>query len=171
MILRADLDITLTFTGPFLTKSSAPGDWGLDETLARDGADRHLLPGTLVVGKLRQAWEELADLAVEQQKVGKEWPGAVPEPSEIARLLGGKAYGTERTARPKRLRIGDFTFVDRSGTGDGPNVRYRICIDPKRGAAQDRAQLLVESPYAAGEAIRFRAASTSWPKTRRRPAP
>ena len=148
-MIRARLDITIELTGPFITQGSAPGPWGLDAVLARDANDRYLLPGTHVTGKLREALEELADALNKESAESDQVPDAI----EIVCLLGGEAYGNELTARPKRLLFSDFILTDPVKTDEG--VRYRVRIDPKRGAVQDRMQLMVESPFASGQPMQF----------------
>ncbi len=148
-MIRAHLNISIELTGPFITQGSAPGPWGLDAVLARDANDRYLLPGTHVTGKLREAWEELAD-ALNKESAESD---PIPDAIEIARLLGGEAYGDALTARPKRLLFSDFILTEPVKTAEG--VRYRVRIDPERGAVQDRMQLMVESPFASGQPMKF----------------
>lgn len=147
-MIRADIAIEWELRGPFITQSSAPGAHGLDACLARDGDGRPYLPGTQVTGKLRQAWEELADALEGQGKSA----AAVPGKDEIDALLGAAASDAERRPRPKRLLFTDFLLA---GDPPGEGVRYRIRMDPERGAAEDRCQMLVENPFAAGESLRF----------------
>jgi hypothetical protein len=146
-MIRADIDIELHIKGPFLTKSSAPGEYGLDECVARDGDGRPYIPSTHVAGKLREAWEELAS-ALEQ---ADETSSAVPDRSAIGVMLGTEAEG-DFSPRNKQLLFTDFTLY--GGPGEDA-VRYRIRIDPERGAVCDRAQLMLESPFASGDKLRF----------------
>ncbi len=67
---RITVPITLKAQGPILTKSSSIGALGLDAVMARrdvrDPGDRrneeprYYLPGRLVKGLLREAWQELS---------------------------------------------------------------------------------------------------------------
>jgi len=148
-MIRADIDIELHIKGPFLTKSSAPGEYGLDECVARDGGGRLYIPATHIAGKLREAWEELADALDDKT------PDVNPnnaEIAEIAVMLGVEAESSDFSPRNKRLLFTDFTLY---GGHEEDAVRHRIRIDPERGAARDRAQMILESPFASGEMLHF----------------
>ncbi len=147
-MIRADIDIELVLQGPFLTKSSAPGDWGLDEVIARDGSGTPIIPATLITGKLRQSWEEMADLL----QVRHESSPLVPEPTDIGDLLGRPSDGKTWDAHRKRLQLEDFKLQNQDVTDD---IRYRIRLDPERGAVEERAQLMLESPFASGQRLIF----------------
>ncbi|RLJ16845.1 hypothetical protein DJ031_15340 [bacterium endosymbiont of Escarpia laminata] len=147
-MIRADIDITLTLAGPFITQSSAPGHWGLDATLARNANNTPYISAAHITGKLRQAWEELAVALVKQGSTLDQ----VPNAEEIRNLLGVEADDVRRTARPKQILFSDFAL---SGNNKTEGIRYRIRIDPERGAVKDHAQLMLESPFASGEAICF----------------
>jgi hypothetical protein len=145
-MIRADIDIALHLTGPFLTKSSGPGEYGLDECVARDGDGRPYIPATHMTGKLREAWEELANALADKG------PGVVPNKAYIGIMLGAEAKPSDFSPRNKRLLFTDFTLY---GGHEGNAVRYRIRIDPERGAVRDRAQLMLESPFTSGEMLCF----------------
>lgn len=61
-MIRHDVQLELTVVGPLLTRSSEPGDFGLDMIIARTD-DRPYIPGTLLSGKLDQAWQEIEGAA------------------------------------------------------------------------------------------------------------
>ncbi len=147
-MIRADIDIELVLQGPFLTKSSAPGDWGLDQVVARDGSGTPIIPATLITGKLRQSWEEMADLL----QVRHESSPLVPAFEDIGDLLGRPRDGKTWDARRKRLQLEDFKLQNPDFTDD---IRYRIRLDPERGAVEERAQLMLESPFASGQRLIF----------------
>jgi len=145
-MIKAAIDIDLYVIGPFITQSSEPGPWGLDACLMRNGDGRPIIPGTHIAGKLRQALEEL-NSAFDSGSHSQ-----VPGQMEINRLLGGEAWGETLNSRPKQLLFDDFVML---GETPGYAIRYRIRMDPSRGAAQDQAQLMLESPFPSGEKICF----------------
>jgi len=57
-LTRFKVDVTLV--APVLTMASGAIGMGLDAATLRDPMGRPALPGTLVKGNLRHAWEELA---------------------------------------------------------------------------------------------------------------
>lgn len=147
-MIRAEIEITLELIGPFITKSSAPGAIGLDDLLARDAGGKIYIPATHVTGKLRQAWEELANCL----EAYADKHDCVPEKFEIDCLLGDKANGGGLNAQTKRVIFSDFVLY---GNNDKEGMRYRIRIDEDRGAVKDRFQLMLESPFSSGEEICF----------------
>ena len=61
-MIRRTLDMTLLVKGPVITRSSSIGDVGVDAPMAKraiEGVERYYLPGRLVKGLLREAWQEL----------------------------------------------------------------------------------------------------------------
>jgi len=145
---KVDISIELHVRGPFLTQSSAPGPYGLDAVLARDSNGQIYIPGSHVIGKLREAWEELR-----KALGGSNAYDQVPTEAEIKQLLGDRPKPADSyEPRAKRLLFSDFTL-------QGPNrtarMRYRIQIDPRRGAVKQGAQQMLESPFGAGETLVF----------------
>ena len=127
--------LTLTLRGPLLTKSTAPGAYGLDALMARDGQDRPYLPGTLIKGRLRQAWEELG-LATE--RMGPD------------RIVGREESSLSNTPQRGTIHFCDLTCPPAKG-----GVTYRVAIDAVTGAAKDQALLMAETPFASGELVDF----------------
>ena len=148
-MIRVDLNMELEISGPFLTQSSAPGVWGLDACLARDAGGVPYLPGTLVAGKLRQAWEELNSMLEEEGSRAD----CVPDRAAIGDLLGDSAGGKGLEPAVKQLLIGDFPMISKGG--EGSEARYRVRMDEARGAVQEQALMMLESPFAPGEMVRF----------------
>jgi len=142
---RADIDICLQVQGPFLTKSSAPGDYGVDAVLARDAEGRPYIAGTHIVGKLRQAWEEITC--------------ALDDTGDSRFRTSDRLGDAARDWRPKTkaLYFSDFVLA---GDAERSGVRYRIRMDAERGAARQGAYLLVDNPFACGEPLFFRGTLT-----------
>ncbi len=138
-MLRADIKICLEIEGPLLTKSTAPGEYGMDAVVARNSDGVPYIPGTLLTGKVREALEQLNECSE-----GVDWFN-----SESPAWLGTKS--NRAVPQPKRLLLSDFLLAQEAGNG----VRTRIKIDPDRGAAIKGAQLLVDEPFAIGEPLFF----------------
>jgi len=140
------LKISLTIRGPFLTQSSAPLDYGIDAAIARNQDNIPYVPGTLLIGKLREAWLELTDLGVEQFKpniIG--WLGDKSDPSQ-------DTLESTVLPQPKRLYINDLVL---NNTAEKTDVHYRIRLDSKRGSVEKGAYLVSERPFAPGDEITF----------------
>jgi hypothetical protein len=133
--------ITLTLEGPILTKSTAPGAFGLDAIMARNAADQPCLPGTLLKGRLRQAWEELGIYQDEEK-----------HPLGPNYLDGGDKGGTSN--EPVRGAL-HFTDLVCENAPSGSGIRHRVQIEPATGAAKEHALLMAETPFGSGADVIF----------------
>lgn len=155
------LTVTLTLQGPILTHSTGPGASHLSSPFARNARGEYNVPGSLIKGRLREAWTEL------ESAVGNFLPARCG--LTIEQLLGhgsGNQQNDELSTQPKRGRLHFEDFVDhhKSRTSSGQEqVRYRIKLDEARGSVSRGAYQVIEAPYAVGEEasfvgqIRFRA--------------
>jgi len=135
------LNITLTLLGPILTQSSTPGDYGLDVAMARMADGKPYLPGTLIVGKLRQAWNELKEVT----------SSSFIKEKTIDKYLGKKSSGSGNLPNRKIIQISDFVAND----SNWKDSRYRIRIDAERGSVATGAYLVIDSLFAPGEQVKF----------------
>jgi len=134
-VKQLQYDISLTVQGPLLTKSSAPGAYGMDVVMARDGRGRPVIHGTHLVGKAREA---LARVGYDER--------------EITEIFGSINERGDYSPRRKRLFLSDFT-IDEDAVAAG--VRHRIAIDPERRAALGGAICFAEDLFASGGRYRF----------------
>ena len=56
------LSATIAIEAPLLTKSSAPGEAGLDAVMAKNANNQAVLHDRHIKGRLREAWQELAPM-------------------------------------------------------------------------------------------------------------
>jgi hypothetical protein len=145
-VLNVRLDVTFTLAGLLMTRSTAAGGYGVDAPLARDAQGRYCVPGTLVKGRLRDAWRELHAAA-----------GDAFAPDE-ALLLGRRAGNADHDGPVDpargRLRFGDFVCPARADAG----TLFRIQIDAARGSVAHGAYQVIEAPFGAGETVTFHGA-------------
>lgn len=138
------LNIDLILQGPVLTHSTPVGSSGISSPFARNSDDHHYLPGTLVKGRLRQAWTELHSAV-----------GASFQPA-ISNLLGERSdhpQTSETTVDPIR---GSLYFDDFTNQADHKDdERYRISIDAVRGAVKQGHYQVLDAPYQVGESVTF----------------
>lgn len=143
--------VTLVLRGPTLTKATAMGRVGVDASMATNAEGKWCLPGTLVKGKLREAWKELVALSrgtfapAIEELLG-------PDPPRGDTDLTGA--GRPRNARGT-MRLDDF--VCQSG-GVPDRRRYRVRMDGETGAVDRGMYLVIESPFAPGENVVFEGA-------------
>lgn len=141
-MFQVKLDVTLTLEGPILTKSSVPGSYGADASMAKNDSNKYIIPGTLVKGRLRQAWEELKDIA------------SYISDDEINKLLGNKSGNSDNSepVDPSRaiLRFSDFVSEKES-----VKTLHRIRIDEDKGTVAKGAILIMETPFAPKEEVCF----------------
>ena len=153
MHIVAELKISITVRAPFLTQSSAPEDYGLDAVLARDNEKRFYIPGTLIIGKLRQAWQELKSLQTAKFKPKiDDWLGKTSDPNQ-------EIDEPENTVLPQRKRLYIENLI-LSETGDEPeksknSPNFRIRMNSERGVVDHGAYIVTERPFVAGEKIIF----------------
>jgi len=148
-VTRATISIVLAVRGPVITKASSIGGFGVDALMAKGkfvhkatGAveDRYCLPGRLIKGLLREAWQELS--TVDPLYAGY-----------ISRWLGSESITREEPLRGSMI-FGDFVDPN-TDTKALRSPRYRIQIDEARGAADGQMLQVMESPYAPGQRVEF----------------
>jgi hypothetical protein len=145
-MFRIDMEITLTVQAPFMTQSSAPGPYGLDCVLARNKDGKMYIPGTLVTGHLREAWEELRDA------LGDDDTDEVPTAPDVNALLGDELTEGEYAPKTKDLFFSDFLLC---GVAPSPGRRHRIEIDQQRGAVGKGQLMALEAPFESGKLLCF----------------
>jgi hypothetical protein len=151
-----ELKISMTVRAPFLTQSSAPIDYGLDAVLARDHDGRFYIPGTLIIGKLREAWQELASLKMPdfQQEIN-DWLGKKSDHEQEQEALD--------TVLPKRKRLYIDNLILSENTTENSvqqeqrntSPHFRIRMDSERGVVEQGAYIVTERPFLAGEKVTF----------------
>lgn len=147
---KVALKITLTFKAPVLTRASAIGAYGIDSPMARNARGDYCLPRTLVKDCLRDALRELRDADNSFAPKIDEWFGDKSEKA-VRPTSGINANGTVEPVRAL-WRWSDFTHPNRNGA-DGKT--FRIRIDRARGAVDEGAYQVIETPFAAGERVPF----------------
>jgi hypothetical protein len=118
--------------------------------MARNERDEYCLPRTLVKDCLCEGVRTLRDVDPSFAAKMDDWFG---ERSEKATQSGGGGSSVE----PYRalLRWGDFTHPSVARTGGNT---FRIRIDRARGAADEGAYQVIETPFAPGERVTFEGA-------------
>lgn len=145
-MILAHCELTITLRGPVITKATALGGFGIDAAMAQS-AGSYYLPGTLIKGRLREAWQELSAA----DPAGCAWPADD--------WLGKQKGNREQTAdgfeaQRARIYFGDLkdsVMVQARNAG----ARYRIRLDADRGSVESGALLVIEAPYASGSSIPF----------------
>lgn len=147
------LFVTLTLRGPVLTHSTSPGAGNVSSPFARSARGGYHIPGSLVKGRLREAWAELESAAGPflQSRCGL----------TLEQLLGegsGNRRNGGASTEPKRgrLHFEDFEDLTKGAAAPGrESLLYRIRIDEARGSVGKGAYQVIEAPYASGEEASF----------------
>ncbi len=129
---RLVFTISLTIQGPLLSKSSAPGNYGLDVVMARNHNGKPILNNSHIVGKLRDSWRDLGF-------------------NQSGKYLGTESDSGTYLPNPKRLQFSDFIFDEQTT----PDIRHRILIDPERKAVVKGAICFAENLFQAGGKYTF----------------
>lgn len=138
---RNDLKIEIDINGPLLTQSSEPGDFGMDIIVARTAQDLPYIPGTLLLGKLDQAWQEIQD-AMDDKSFApdmKKWLGRRSENNFPFRK---QLYCPDLLLRKDQMPTTEY-------------IHHRIAIDKVRGAAGKQQLVAMESPFQQGKCYTF----------------
>lgn len=175
-----EIQIEIILRAPWLVHGNDPGRLGLDSVQLRDGHGRRILPGTLVVGRLSQAWTEFSTLAGNAA-------GVVPSPAYWfgAEATRSEGSGDAGSLHPQRTRI----FVDdlvcdtnpvastddcsdadaNANAGSGPakdrlehEPAHRVHIDEQSGAGVEGDLQFIEQNEAANKTVRFVGTWRAW---------
>ncbi len=130
------LRFDLTLRSPWLVHGTAPTQFGLTDTQMRDHLGNLILPGNLLVGRLRAAWHEMRAFGLPAEDAGHWFGKAGPEPDHRARVW-----------------IDDLTLT--TPPEDKPLASARVAIDETSGAAQDAHLLFAEQNHRPGQHLHF----------------
>jgi hypothetical protein len=129
-----DIKISITLVAPYLIHGNDPGRFGLDATLLKDHKGQAVLPGTLVAGRIAEAW----------QTYGKEFAGA-----DADTWFGKETDGEQHRAR---LMVSDLTLQAHQQYA---SEITRIQLDEDTGSVKQGAMLVVEQIAQPGEKLEF----------------
>lgn len=121
---------------PWLVHGNAPAQFGLSATQMRDHRGNLILPGNLLVGRLRDAWHAMATFGLATENPDRWFGQAGPEPDRRARLW-----------------IADLPLA--TPPANAPQARPRVAIGEASGAAEDAQLLLVEQSHPPNQTIDF----------------
>lgn len=140
--------VTLTLAAPVMSQASGARTFGIDAAQIRDEQNRPALPGTLIRGNLRHAWERLWCAHAPEER----WPPPL-------HLLGEESQGTQNS--PNRARLGFSPYWSAEDAGDA-GVRHRIQIHPTQGSVKPGSLQVIEAPFRFGAAIVFSGRISGW---------
>lgn len=132
--------ITVALKAPWLIHGSAPGSYGLDAVQLCGPNGARILPGTLLVGRLRETWNELRTVLGEE----------VPDPEQWF----GKEAGDQMAPHRSRLWVDDLFEKPRDGgTPYWPAVR--VGLSDETGAGDDGMLQFIEQKEPPGTQVHF----------------
>lgn len=140
------INIAITLKSPWLVQGSEPGRYGLDATLLRNHNGQPILPGSLIVGRIQAAWNEMKkmDLSIpadENQKNGNK---------KCNEWFGGEGTNDNLHAR---IWINDLVI----DTKDAELLQAtRIHIDDNTETVKSGHLLLIEQTQAAASTVTFK---------------
>lgn len=164
-----DITLTVTLRAPWLVHGNDPGRLGLDAVQLRapDGK-RRLLPGSLLAGRIRDAWRVLKhDFQIKDVPNGEDWFGPpstqdADEDNDDKKAEADVAYRRGRRRLPKRARILTADLVECSAPPDGLLIHTRVKIDASSGAGRDGMLQAVEQRDAPGSSLSFTGTWRAW---------
>jgi hypothetical protein len=162
-MLEARFQAEITLIGPLLTRSTSAGEFGIDAAFFCEWRNGNFcFPGSLIKGRLRECWTQLAAAALPELPNSQEidaWLGATTGNSED---LGD----TSSSYDPQRARAifdESFDWKERRDAGE-TKQRIRIAIDDQRRAAEDAMLLVEENPFPTGQQAVFHGEISFWAK-------
>lgn len=145
--------ILLDVEGPVFTRSNVTGGFGVDAPVARLPDRRPYLPGTLIVGRLAEAYRQLGEAERATGRVS----GFLKDLEHLfASGSGDFGEGDEIYGRNDRRKIFVSDAIAPAPSIDD-RIRTRIAIDPETGSVAAGALQVIETPHAVGEKVRFEA--------------
>lgn len=142
------IDLQITLAAPYLVHGNDPGRYGLDATLMKDHRDRPVLPGTLVAGRIVEAWHNLGNQLGNANAAV--WFG-----------LGGNT-GSNRA----RLMADDLVLQSIDGQPEAKARSAtdisRIRLDDDTGAVETGALLIIEQIASPGSLLKFAGTWRTW---------
>lgn len=163
-----EIHIQVSLRAPWLVHGNDPGRLGLDAVQLRDGQNRRILPGTLIVGRISQAWKEFDALAGSAANV--------PNPAYW--------FGSEATPRaddddagslhPRRTRIHVDDLVCQADANSDTNAvderperepLHRVHIGELSGAGVEGDLLFIEQNEAINQLVTFAGTWRTWLST------
>jgi hypothetical protein len=133
------LDLTLTIQAPFLIQGSEPAGIGLDAVVQRNADKKPIIPGTLLVGKIKEVWKANAFTV------------------DAAKWFGAQAENTnENNFDPKPGHLVETDLTLTTVLSDASNsIVHRVSLDAHTGSAKPGHLLMIEQPWAVGELVTF----------------
>ncbi|MGH9580753.1 MAG: RAMP superfamily CRISPR-associated protein, partial [Terriglobales bacterium] len=137
--------VTLVLRAPIISQAAGGRTLGVDAAALR-AEDHPALPGSLIRGNLRHAWEKFA--------VSAQDGNGVPCMKEIRNWLGFKSKDGSND-EPQRARL-QFAPYWKALAGSSEGTRHRIKLNPEKGTVEDRHLQTIESPFPAGAEVAYR---------------
>jgi hypothetical protein len=141
-------DVTLTLRGPVLTTSSAPQEFGIDAPFARNAAGEYYLAGTLVKGKLKEAWKELEEVGPDElcKWNWMSWLGKEPSKDE------------DWTSERGLVQFTDFLYAgaDAREIEKKTAILYRVEKDDVTEAVASGQNQMISTPFLSNGLYQFK---------------
>lgn len=154
-MIEIDIELTLTVNGPFLSRSSNVGGYGVDVVALRDRDGFPLLPGSQVRGRIRESLLELYPQVAEAFVGSRLGPvvdrGGIGEDVDSA----NGDLATPHGLRTHPWFFGDFHTRQFQQVSPYDGLLTRIAINEETGTAQEGALLVVECAVPQGETADF----------------
>jgi len=136
--------VRLQLRAPWLVHGNDPGRLGLDavQLLADDGQGR-LLPGSLVIGRVRDAWRSWRRLGMSGVPDPEDWLGPNADADALEDAQPGQTRPVLREPRRARVVPADLHEV-RTNTASAAEPATRVAIDDATGAGKEGMLFTVE---------------------------
>lgn len=142
-----NLNLSIAVKAPFVIHSSEPGGFGIDSAILRDPDGCPIIPGTLLVGKMRDAWDLFGEGTLITKWLGSKASNFQPEP--------GRLCESNFQPKPGRLCEADLRLEKWKPESESHQHATRVEIDDSTGAGESGSLLVIEQPWAIAQKLNF----------------
>ncbi|MFZ4538914.1 RAMP superfamily CRISPR-associated protein [Propionivibrio sp.] len=147
------ITLSVTLQAPYLVHGNDAGRFGLDATLLFDHLDRPIIPGTLLAGRIAEAW--------------RSYGAQLGQPNASA-WLGQADQSSNNTQQRARMQVADLVLSRINGQDASAACALhhtevaRTALDDDTGSVTQGALLITEQISDSGAALTFEGTWHTW---------
>jgi len=149
--------VSLSLQSPVISQTGGGRKLGVDTAAVFDDHQRPSLPGTLIKGNLRAAWESLSQISPSflSSATIDSWLG--PKPKDEAQAPSSAVSHDRNEPKRSRLRFSHYWKAEAAVDPQRKSL-HRIAIDADTGAVRRQALQVIEAPHLPGQTISYQGA-------------
>ena len=157
------IELALTLRAPWLVHGNDPGSHGLDAVQLRGPDGWRVLPGTLLAGRIREAWRDLGTkFGLQDAPQDVAWFGPLDNADKDEDASASPNSANLRGRRPVRTRVHVDDLVECPSSAKHAGIATRVMIHADSGAGSDGMLLAVEQLELPGTSVDFSGIWHAW---------